>query len=186
MISLMSLWLPILVSAVFVFIVSSIIHMFLNYHKNDFVKIPNEDGVMESLRGHNIPPGDYFMPRCESTNAMSSPEFVEKYKKGPVVVMTVFKSGPPTMTNSLILWFIYSILVSFLAAYITSRALEPGSHYLEIFRFAGCTAFIGYSLALLQNSIWYKRKWSTTFKTMFDGLIYALITAGTFGWLWPV
>lgn len=41
------------------------------------------------------------------------------------------------------------------------------------------------ALALLQNSIWYKRKWSSTLKSMADGLVYALVTAGTFGWLWP-
>ena len=53
------------------------------------------------------------------------------------------------------------------------------------FRFVGCTAFIGYAVALWQNSIWFKRKWSTTAKNTFDGLVYALLTAGTFGWLWP-
>ena len=185
MISLLSLWLPILLSALFVFIVSSIIHMFLTYHKNDFRKVLDEDGVMDSLRSFNIPPGDYFIPRCESTKAMSSPKFIEKYTKGPVVLMTVFKSGPPSMTKNLIQWFIYCIIVGFLAAYITSRAVEPGSHYLEVFRFVGCTSFIGYSMALLQNSIWYRRSWCTTIKSMFDGLIYALVTAGTFGWLWP-
>jgi len=45
--------------------------------------------------------------------------------------------------------------------------------------------FGGYALALLQNSIWYKRAWNFTLKSMADGLVYALLTAGTFGWLWP-
>lgn len=76
-------------------------------------------------------------------------------------------------------------MVSIFAAYIASRAVEPGASYLEIFRFAGTTAFVGYTLALWQNSIWFKRSWSTTFKNTFDGLVYALFTAGTFGWLWP-
>jgi len=71
------------------------------------------------------------------------------------------------------------------AAYIAGRALEPGAHYLSVFRFAGATAFFGYAFALMQQSIWYKRAWGTTFKSTFDGLIYALLTAGTFGWLWP-
>ncbi|MCP4549427.1 MAG: hypothetical protein GY835_23475 [bacterium] len=141
--------------------------------------------MMEALRKFNIPPGNYVFPRCGSTKGMSSPEYKEKASKGPVAFMTVLKSGPPEMGRSLVLWFCYSVLVSVFAAYIASRALAPGAHYLEIFRFVGCTAFAGYSLAWLQNAIWYKLNWCATFRSMFDGLIYALVTAGVFGWLWP-
>ncbi len=38
MVSLMSLWIPILVSAVIVFVLSSIIHMVLPYHRTDLRK----------------------------------------------------------------------------------------------------------------------------------------------------
>jgi hypothetical protein len=182
---ILSLWLPILLSAVFVFVVSSIIHMLLPYHRSDFGKLPREDEVLETLRQFDIPPGDYAMPHAGSHKEMGSPEFTEKCAKGPVAMMTVMPNGPCNMSTSLILWFLYSVFIGILAAYITGSALEPGAHYLEVFRFAGCTAFIGYAVALLQNSIWYKRKWSATFKSVFDGLIYSLVTAGTFGWLWP-
>ena len=185
MVPLISLWLPILLSAVFVFVVSSIIHMLLPYHRNDFGKIPSEDGVMEALGKFGIPPGDYVIPHAGNPKAMGSPEFIEKVNKGPVAFMTVMKTGHPSMAGSLVLWFLYSIVVAIFAAYITGRTQGPGTDYLTVFRFAGCTAFAGFALALLQNSIWYKRKWSTTFKSMFDGLLYALVTAGTFGWLWP-
>jgi len=185
MVELLSLWMPILVSAVFVFIVSSIIHMLLPYHRNDFGKVSSEDEVMGALRPFAIPPGDYILPRAGSTKEMNSPEFMEKMTKGPVVFMTVIKNGPPSMAGSLVLWFLYSVVISVFAAYIAGRALGPGAHYLAVFRFAGCTAFAGYALALLQNSIWYKRNWGATLKSMFDGLVYALVTAGTFGWLWP-
>jgi len=117
---------------------------------------------------------------------MKSPEFLEKMKQGPVGMMTVMKSGSPNMGKELTLWFIYSIIVGIFSAYIAGNALAPGAHYLSVFRFAGATAFVGYSIALLQNSIWYKRSWGATIKSMFDGLIYALFTAGVFGWLWPV
>jgi hypothetical protein len=89
------------------------------------------------------------------------------------------------MASNLVLWFIYTVVVSFFAAYIAGRAVGPGSDYLVVFRFVGTTAFMGYALALPQNSIWYRRSWGTTLKSMFDGLVYALLTAGTFGWLWP-
>jgi len=185
MVPLMSLWVPILLSAVIVFVVSSIIHMVLPYHKSDYGKVTKEDEFQAAVRPFNIPPGDYVVPRAGSMQDMKNPAFIEKMTKGPVVFMTVFPSGRPTMTRSLVLWFLYDIVVSIFAAYIAGRALAPGAPYLAVFRFAGCTAFTCYALALPQYSIWYRRKWSTTFKSMFDGLIYGLLTAGTLGWLWP-
>ena len=185
MVTVMSLWLPILLSAVFVFIVSSIIHMFLTYHRSDFKGFPDEDGVMDALRPFNIPPGDYVFPHAGSSQAMKSPEFLEKATKGPVGFVTMWAPGPPAMGKSLVLWFLYCVVVGVFAAYLTGRTVDAGADYLKAFRIAGTTAFIGYSLALLQNSIWYKRKWSATLKNMFDGLVYGLVTAGTFGWLWP-
>ena len=144
MVSILSLWLPILVSAVFVFVVSTIIHMLLGYHKSDFGKVSNEDEVMEAFRRGGIKPGDYFIPHCESLKATGSPEYIEKTMAGPVAIMSVMPSGPPNMTKNLVQWFLYSIVVSIMAAYVAGRALGPESAYLEVFRFAGITAFVGY------------------------------------------
>lgn len=185
MVPLMSLWLPILLSAVLVFVVSSIMHMVLPYHRSDFKTLPAEDAVMEALRKFNIPPGDYLIPCAGNPKVMHSPEFVEKMTKGPVAFLTVMKSGPPTMTGSLVQWFIYCVVVGLFAGYVAAHTLGTDAQYLGVFRIVGGAAFAGYALALLQNSIWYKRNWSATFKSIFDGLIYALVTAGTFGWLWP-
>lgn len=185
MVPLMSLWIPILLSAVVVFVVSSVIHMVLSYHRSDFADLANEDDVMAALRKTGISPGDYLVPRAGSPKAMKSPEFIEKMKKGPVVFLTVMPSGAPAMGAQLAQWFAYSVVVGIFAGYIAGRALGPGAHYLAVFRFAGCSAFLGYALALWQNSIWYKRAWSATLKSTIDGLVYALLTAGIFGWLWP-
>lgn len=185
MVPVLSLWLPIVLSAVFVYVASSIIHMALRYHRNDLRQLPREDEVMEALRRFEIPPGDYGMPHGGSMAAMKDPGFIAKMKAGPVAHMTVMPSGPPAMGASLLLWFLYSLLVSAFVAYVTLHALPSGPGYRAVFRIAGCTAFAGYSLALLQNSIWYKRNWGTTLRSIFDGLIYASLTAGTFGWLWP-
>jgi hypothetical protein len=141
---------------------------------------------MDAVRKLNLPPGDYFMPYTTSSKERNSQEFKDKMNKGPMAVMTIFHPAHVNMASSLIQWFLYSVLVGIFAAYIAGRAFEPGDDYLSIFRFAGCTAFVGYSLALMQQSIWYKKNWSATIKSMFDGLIYALVTAGIFGWLWPV
>ncbi len=185
MVPLLSLWAPILLSGIIVFVASSIIHMALTYHRGDYAKLPKEDEVMAALRPFNLPPGDYMVPRAASPEAMKDPAFADKMGKGPVAVMTVMKPGPFNMGPSLAQWFVYCLVVSLFAAYLTGRAFGPGADYRPVFRFAGTTAFVGYALALAQDSIWYKRKWSTTLKNAFDGLIYGLLTGGTFGWLWP-
>lgn len=185
MVGLTALWLPILLSAVVVFIISSIIHMVTPWHKGDFKKIPDEGKVLDALRPFNIPPADYMAPQAGSMEDMKSAGFAEKIKKGPVVILTVRPNAMWNMPLTLSLWFLYSVVVNIFAAYIAVRALPEGAHYLQVFRFVGTTAFIGYSLALWQQAIWYGKNITTTIKQNIDGLIYALFTAGVFGWLWP-
>ena len=185
MTDLSMLWLPILLSAVIVFIASSIIHMAPLWHESDYPKVTREDDVMAALRPFAIPPGDYMVPRVSSGAEMRSPEFLEKLKQGPVLILTVLPNAMMSMGQNLLMWFVYTAIVGFFSAYVTSRALAPGADYLRVFQLVGATAFVSYSLALWQMSIWYKRSWSLTIKSTFDGLIYGLLTAGTFGWLWP-
>jgi hypothetical protein len=186
MVPVMSLWLPILLSAVVVFVVSSIIHVVLPYHRSDFKKLPDEDGVMAALRKLALTPGDYGFPKPDNPKGMKDPAFLEKWSRGPVGMLTIMKTAAkPSMGKSLAFWLLYCVVVEIFAAYISGRALQTGAPYLSVFRFAGATAFVGYALGLWQNTIWYGRAWTTTLKTNFDGLIYALLTGGIFGWLWP-
>lgn len=185
MVPVLSLWLPILVSAVFVFVVSSFIHMVLPYHHKDYRKLDKEDEYLAAIRKLSIPSGDYSAPCPGSAKGMKDPAFLEKWKQGPIVFMTVLSPRQAGMGASLVGWFIFNVVISVFAAYIAGRALQPGAHYLDVFRFAGATTFIGYAAALWQNTIWYKRSVFTTLRSTFDGLIYAFVTAGTFGWLWP-
>lgn len=183
MVPIMSLWIPILLSAVLVFVASFLIHMMLGYHRSDFGGVPSEGEFLEAVRKFDIPTGDYCVPHPVSPKEMKNPEFQEKWKRGPVLIMTVTKAAP--MGPQLLQWFLYCIFIGLFAAYVAGRALPPGATYRAVFRFAGVTAFAGYSLALIQNSIWYKKRWSTTLKNVFDGLVYGCLTAGAFGWLWP-
>src|SRR5436309_4756455 len=104
MTGLSALWLPILLSAAIVFVVSSVIHMALPWHKSDYPKMANEDRVMDALRPLAIPPGDYLIPRPSSRQEKGSPEFKEKMKKGPVMMLTVWPNGPAKMGTNLVLW----------------------------------------------------------------------------------
>jgi hypothetical protein len=184
MVTLAALWLPILLAAVLVFLASSLLHMILKYHRTDWARIPTEDAVMDALR--SVPPGDYMMPYSTGPEMMRDPEFKAKMARGPMAVVTVMAGDMQTnFKKALGLWFVYSVAVNVFAAYVAGRALRPGTEYLEVFRFVGTVAFLAYGFALAQMSIWYGRKWSTTTKSLVDSVIYGLLTAGVFGWLWP-
>jgi len=183
--SLAALWLPILLAAVFVFVASSLINMLPLWHKNDFPPLPDEAAARAAIGPLQVPPGDYMVPRCNSMKDMGSPEFKAKVNQGPNWIITAMPLGEGGMASSLLQWFLFLLLVAFFSAYVASHALPPGAHYTEVFRFVGTTAFMGFAFGQLPQSIWFRRRWSTTLKHVFDGLIYALLMAGTFGWLWP-
>jgi hypothetical protein len=185
MLSLLSLWLPIVVAAVVVFIASSIIHMALPWHKGDMIKVPREDEVRDALRKFAIPPGDYGLPHAGSMKEGSAPEFTAKLNQGPVLFMSVAKNGPPNMALSFVFWFLYLVVVSKLTAFVACLALPVGAAFMPVFKLTAAVAFAGYSLALLQRPIWYGGSWWTTVKSVLDGLFYALLTAAVLGWLWP-
>ena len=186
MTALTALWLPILVSAVAVLVVSSIIHMTPLWHKTDYPRYPDEARVLDALRPIGIPPGDYLLPRPANTAEMRSPEFREKMKRGPVVVMTVMPPWSGSMAGNLSQWFVYCLVVSVFAAFIAGSAVPPGSPpFAAICWFAGITAFLGYTLALFQMSIWYKRAWAMTFKATVDGILFAVVTCAMLTWIWP-
>jgi hypothetical protein len=185
MVALSELWLPIILSAVFVFLASSIVHMVLRYHKSEYRGLPDEAATLETLRKQGLTPGQYILPYASSPKDCNTPEMLAKFRQGPVGYLTVIPNGPPPMGKNLALWFLYTLLVGLFVAYLTGRTLGAGTDYLAVFRVAGTTAFMSYGLASLVDSIWKGQRWSTTVKFVFDGLVYALLTAGTFGWLWP-
>lgn len=185
MVTLTALWMPILLSAVLVFIVSSIIHMVTPWHASDFRRLPDEGKVMDALRPFGLEPGTYVAPRPSGMKEMGTPEWADKVKRGPNFTLQVMPNRPDAMSQRLVLWFVYAVIVGGFAGYVAGHALGTGADYLQVFRFVGTAAFLSYAVALWQMSIWYARPWSITLRTTIDGLIYALITAGTFGWLWP-
>lgn len=185
MVFITALWLPILLSAVIVFVASSIMHMLLPYHRSDYRQLPDENRVLDALRSAGVTPGrTYHFPFC-TQKEMKSPEAQEKFKRGPVGLMTIIRSGPPAMGKYLGQWFLFCVIVGIFVAYLSGRTLSPGTPYLQVFRVAGTVAFMGYGFSQLQDSIWKGQTWGVTFKSLVDGLIYGLLTAGTFGWLWP-
>ena len=180
-----ALWLPIVLSAVLVFIVSAIIHMVLKYHNSDYRPLPNEEAVRAALRAGNPEPRQYVIPYCPDMKDMEKPEMQQKFREGPVGVLNLRRPGPPTMGPMLLQWFLFTLMVSLFVAYVAAHTIPPGAHYLDVFRVVGAVGFLAYAAGQIPGAIWMGKPWSVTAKEVFDGLVYGLVTAGTFGWLWP-
>ena len=184
MVGLLSLWLPILLAAVAVFVLSSVIHMALPWHKPDYKRFAAEDEVLDALRRFELAPGDYVAPLAGSMAEMNTEAYKAKLARGPQIFLTVRPQGEG-MGRSLVLWFMLSIVVGAFAAYVAGLALPPGADFMAVLRITSAVAFAGYALALWQNSIWFSRSIGATFRSSVDGLLYALVTGAVFGWLWP-
>jgi len=186
MVPLSSLLLPIVLSAVAYFIVSSIVHMVLRYHQSDFAGLSNEDEVVNAVRSGNPAPREYMFPHSGAgMAALKDPAFVAKLERGPIGTMILSPGRKPTMGKQLALWFVFTLVVSWLAAYVASRALAPGAEDIEVMRFTTTVAFIGYVVAAWPSSIWFHRPVATNLKNTFDGLLYALATGAVFCLMWP-
>jgi hypothetical protein len=183
--SILALWLPTLLSAVAVFILSSILHMVLPWHKNDFPAMPNEAAAMDALRPLNIPPGEYMVPRPAGTADMKSPEFAAKVQRGPVFLLNMMPNEMMPMGKALSWWFVYILVVAGIAGHIAHAVIRAPFEPREVFHTVGLSSWMGYSMALWQMSIWYRRPVKTVLKGSVDGLLYALVTGFIFCWLWP-
>lgn len=183
--ALAELWLPILISAVFVFIVSSVIHMVIPIHKADWSKLTGETEVMAGMRAQGVKPGQYMFPHCNSMKEMGQQAHIDKLNQGPVGFLQVLPNGPMAMGKSLTQWFIFSAVVGLLVAYVASLVLVAGEGSMMVFRVTSAVAFIGYGLGVVPESIWKGGSWIVTAKFLFDGLLYGLATGAAFAWFWP-
>ena len=184
MIPIVSLWLAILLSAVVVFVVSAVVWMALPHHKSDFKELPDEAAAAATLRAQNLSPGVYNIPHVVDQKELANPEVAARFTDGPVGFLTILPNGVPNMGKNLGRVFVFYLVVGVMVAYLVTRTVEPGAPYLAAFRVAGTTAWLAYSFGPIQDAIWFGKPWSHVWKNMGDGLIYALFTAGIFGWQW--
>lgn len=178
--SVIDLWMPILASAVLMWLAGAVIWMAMPWHKSDFAKTGDEDAVRVALGG--LKPGRYNVPHCNSMDELKNDGMQQKFKDGPLAFITIVPSGLPQMGGKLVSMFFYNLLVAFFCAYMITMLGTDGT-YLHVFRIACTTAFIAYGVGFIQDSIWFGRPWSDTLKTFLDAGIYGLLTGGVFGWL---
>jgi len=182
---MMALIVPIVLSAVLVFIASALIWMVLPHHKTDWKTLPNEEAVRAALNAQKPGPGQYMIP-AGGMQAMNDPAFAKKFQEGPVGILTLRK--PPasmSMGPMMVQSFVYYLAVSFVVAYLASRTIPLGTEYLYVFRAVGTMSWLAYGFGVIPDSIWFGKPWSSTVKHLADALVFALLTAGTFAWRWP-
>lgn len=177
--------LPALVATVLVFVASSVIHMVLKLHNPDYLKLANEDEVRAAIRKGAPGPGQYVMPHNLDPKALATPEYQAKLQEGPNAILYVGRKGPVQLGPFLGKWIAYSLVVSLIVGYVARATMPAGAPYLDFFQIAGLSAWLAYSWQGPSDSIWKHKPWRITFRGMFDGLVYALLTAGSFAWLWP-
>lgn len=182
---IVELWKPIALSAVIVHFASAIIWMASPLHKHDY-KSPGdkEKTILDFLKAAALQPGVYYVPWCGHGKDRKDPAVMEKMKAGPWAMVTVMP-GLPNMGKSMLLWIINLLLIGTCVAYIASHANLGAAPYLKVFQMVGATAFLAHAGNSLTMSIWMGQPWSQVPGRVADGLIYALLTAGTFAWLWP-
>ncbi len=183
-----ALWLPIVLSAVFLFIVSALIYTAFKWHDGDWKRLSPSNELQEALRKVGLVRGQYAFPELDqkaADKAAAKQAWAERYAQGPVGVVFVGTPGKMGMGKQLVQMVLWFLVVSFFVAYVASHALAIGAPYLRVFQVVGATAFIAYGAGQFVDSIWFYRSWRNTWLNVFDALIYCGVTAGTFGWLWP-
>lgn len=186
MVSLAHLWLPIVLSAAFVFIASSLVHMVFKWHNPDYHGFSNEDEVRAAINKGAAAPGQYTIPYCADMKEMGSEDMQRKQKEGPLGFVILRQPGKVNMGPMLGQWFLYCALVSFATALVLSHCgLHAGAGYKAVFHVAALVSFMAYAFGSIPMGIWWGQPWGSVLKNLLDGLIYACLTAGTFGWLWP-
>lgn len=183
-VSLVSLWLPILLSAVIVHAAGFVAWAVLPHHRSDWVRLPDEESFLRTLRGLGVVRGQYVFPSAMTPEGAKDPDARAKLKEGPVGFL-VITPGPPNQGRSIGQYALFTLAVSFMVGYVGYAAIDAGADYLHVFRVLGTTAFLAYSAAEVPRAIWFGHTWSATFKSVVDGLVFGLLTGGVFGWLWP-
>lgn len=178
---LAGLWLPILVSAVVIFILSAVVWMVLPHHKKEWTGADNEAALLDVLRA-GTKPGQYMFPFLDWGE--KDPDAIARYAAGPHGNMTVW-AGPPKMGRNMLCTFIFFFVVLVGVAYIAAIALEPGAEFMKVFQITGATAFLAFTMGGIPHGIWFGRSVHSLVTDFIDATVYALVAAGIFGALWP-
>jgi hypothetical protein len=180
---LAQLWLPILLSAMAVFILSAASHMVLPWRKGEWRRITDFETLQAALRG--LAPGSYSFPAAPEPREQMKPEWQERWARGPSGWITISPHRPIAMGKNMGLSFLVFVAVGVVAAYVSWHAVGRSAHYRAVFRIVGTVATMSLGLGSIFQSIWYDRPWRAYLSDVLDAVLFGLVMAGLFGWLWP-
>lgn len=183
MVSLASLWLPILVSSVAVFVLSTAVCMALPHHKNDWKRLADEEGFLDAVRGQMLAAGMYMYPSY-SPGDMKSPESKARWARGPWGLLIV-RPGEPSMGRLMSAWLLFMVVVAVFVAYVVGHGNGPGTDAWRIFRVTSAMAWIVFGGAAIPGFVWDGKPGSYAAKAIVDALFFALAMGAVFAWMWP-
>jgi hypothetical protein len=181
---LIPLWLPILLSAAAVWIISTIVGMALPHHKQDWIGLPDEGGFMDYIRRSGIKPGNYLFPDFRTREALKSEKVEKALKEGPVGHLSVWQT-PVTMGGKMVATFIVHLVVSTLIACLTRVALPGAAPFAKVFQVAATAGILAYSFSFIPNALWFGAYKRTIVASIIDGITFGLVTGAIFAWRWP-
>ena len=126
-----------------------------------------------------------MFPYADSPAAMKEERVSKAFEEGTAGFITVLPRGIPNMGRNMALSAILNVVVASLVACVACLTLAPGADYMTVFRVTAVATWLAYGTGTVYDAIWFGRPWSGVFKGFGDALIYALLTGGAFGWLWP-
>lgn len=184
--TLLALWLPILLSAVVVFVISCLVHMVLKWHASDYNGFANENDVRAAINAGKPTSGRYVIPFCKDMKEMGSADMQQKYREGPVGHIMLGATGMPSIGKFMSQWFVWVLVVSTVSAYLAARLCGlDHSHAHIAAKLVGAVTFIAHGFGTVTESIWGLRPWSSSIKYLLDAALYGLGAGLVILWLWP-
>lgn len=186
MISIMSLWAPILLSSVLVFVAAGLLWTALPVHRLDWRPIPGQERLFEAIRAIGLGRGQYAFPHMLTPEGAKNPDVMKQMEEGPVGFLVLKEPGPPNMTKQLGLYLVFVLVVTYMIAYLVSVSMPRGAPFVDVMRAVTTATVLAHGAAEVPGAIWFGRTWKSVLKSvLIDALIYGLITGAVFGWLWP-
>ncbi len=183
-VSMAELWMPILTTAVVVFILSCLAWTISPHHKPEYRKLAAEPGFLDALRTLNIPAGGYFFPYVDGAG-MKTEEGKRLMNEGPWGRMRLY-GKKPGMGGSMLGSFVLYLVVSAAIAFVGTMTIPAGAGFGDVLRVLGTVGVLSYSVAVIPQIIWFERQWSVFFTHLFDGVVFGLATGLVFAWMWPM
>ena len=184
---LLPLWLPILLSAAAIWVLSLVVWMALPHHKRDFIAIahpPGEDGLMEYIRSSGIKPGNYLFPDFRDRASMETAKTQKALQEGPVGHLSIWPT-PLTMGSKLIATFFVHLVVSILIAYLARIALPGPAPFAKVFQIAATAGILAYCFSFIPSALWWGSYKRTIVANVIDGVLFGLVIGAIFAWRWP-